>query len=1080
MSTKLRGLFVFCGLLLGGILFAQEKTVTGTVTDANGFALPDVSVRSSSGEEVFTDMEGNYSIQASQGEVLTIELLGLEIVTVTVGAGNTYNATLRDSGAIELEGAVVTAMGITREKKSLGYASQQLDGEQVNSTPTNNFLNNLSGKVAGMEIRANNNFGGSTNVILRGNKSLTRNNQALIVVDGVPINSGNLNNTDAARGRDGIDFGNGTSDIDPNNIESINVLKGASATVLYGSMASNGAVIITTKKGKKNQDLGITLNSTVSVGSIDKKTFPGYQKKYGQGYAGEDSFYIEDVNGDGIDDFLAATLDDASYGAAFDPSLLVYQWNAFLPENANFGLPTPWVAAKNDPSEFFNKSIAFVNSLNLNGGDENSAYNVSFTNNYETGIMPNSRLNKNIISGNYTREFSDNFQVTTFLNFTDQTTIGRNTVGYGDNIITGFRQWWPINVDIKELRNEYFRHNQNATWNMSSPTEGILTGEYWNNPYWDRYQNFSTDDRTRILTGVTLSYDITKDLNLMGRATIDYLNSKRDIRKAVGSHAEEFGVAQADETSGYWVWTDRIMMQTYDLIATYDWDISDSFGANFLAGATFTDTHNESTENSTTGGLIIPGLYTVENSVDYFPGITHDITGQKSGIYAQASFDYNNLLFLEGTVRRDESIALHFNNREYVYYSAGTSFVFSELIKGNWLNFGKIRASYAKVGNDLPAGLLGYFTNNGVINGYPMADISNTYVNWETLKPEEQNSIELGLEASLFKKRVNLDVSVYKLNTKNLLYDVPQSPSTQYVYSLINAGETENKGIEVSLNLIPIRTNDFEWSMNINWAKNENIVVSLDEGRDNLQLATFQHSSLNATVGEAYGTFRGTGYTYNENGDRLVDEDGYYIIAQDQVIGNIQPDWVGGIYNTFRYKNLSFGFLIDIKKGGDVYSLDQDYGGYSGIYGYTAGLNDLGNPIRNSLENGGGIILPGVMEDPDNPGTYIQNDVRLDASFAGGVFGSDGAYPMEEFIYDASYVKLREAKLSYTLPEKLLRSTFVKGATFSVLGNNLWIIHKNLPDADPEAGTSSGNIQGFQSGVMPTTRVISFNVKLNF
>lgn len=1076
MSTKLRGLLVFCGILLGGILFAQEKTVTGTVTDANGFSLPDVSVKSSSGEEVFTDMDGNYSIQANEGDVLTIESLGLEIVTVVVGAGNAYNATLRDSDAIELEGAVVTALGITREKKSLGYSSQKLDAEQVNSVPTNNFLNNLSGKVAGMEIKTNNNFGGSTNVILRGNKSLTGTNQALIVVDGVPVNSGNLNNTDAARARDGIDFGNGTSDIDPNNIESINVLKGASASALYGSLASNGVIMITTKKGKRNQDLGITLNSTVSVGSIDRETFPGYQKLYGQGYAGPDSFYIQDVNGDGMDDVLSPTLDDASYGAPFDPDLLVYQWNAFAVGNANFGMPTPWVAAKNDPSEFFNNSYSYVNSVNLNGGDDKSTYNLNVTNNYETGIMPNSRLNKNIISGNFSRDFSDKFNVSTTISFSDQSTIGRNSVGYGDNVVTGFRQWWPVNVDVKELRQEYFRNRQNVAWNMSSPTEGNFAGEYWNNPYWDRYENYSTDDRTRFIGTVAMSYDVTENFNILGRATMDYLNSRRDIRKAVGSHSEEFGVAQAagGETSGYWLWTDNVMIQTYDLIATYDWSISDNFGANILGGINFINQHTESSENSTSGGLIIPGQYSVFNSVSYFPGIENDVKGQKLGIYGQASFDYANTLFLEGTVRRDESTALLLGDYSYIYYSAGASFVFSELFESDWFNFGKLRASYADVGNDPGYGRKGSSISNGVFNGTPMADNSATFVDQKVLKPEHQKSIEVGFEASMFKKRVSIDLSLYKTNTEDLLFNVPQSPATGYSFSLINAGETENKGIEVALGLVPLRTENFEWSINVNWAKNENKLLSLDSGRDNLLLATFQHASLNATVGEAYGTFRGTGYVYNENGERVVDEDGYYLRETDQVIGNIQADWTGGIYNNFRYKNFSLGFLIDVKKGGDVYSLDQDYGGYSGIYANTAGLNDLGNPVRNSLEDGGGIILPGVKED----GT--PNDVRIDGSTAGGIFGSDGAYPQEEFVYDGSYVKLREAKISYTLPERLLRNTFVKGATLSALGTNLWIIDKNLPDADPEAGTSSGNIQGFQSGVMPTTRVISFNVKLNF
>ncbi|MCI3937736.1 SusC/RagA family TonB-linked outer membrane protein [Chryseobacterium aahli] len=974
----------------------------------------------------------------------------------------------------EIEGVVVTALGIKREKKSLGYSSQTLDAEKVNSVPTNNFINNLSGKVAGMEIKNNGNFGGSSNIVLRGTKSITGDNQALIVLDGVPIISGNLNSSDASRGRDGFDFGNATADIDPNNIESINVLKGAAATALYGSMASNGAVIITTKKGKKGKSLGLTLNSTVSVGEIDRSTFPKYQKLYGAGYSGADSFFNEDVNGDGIVDILAPTGDDASYGAAFNPNLMVYQWNSFVPGNPNFGKATPWTAAKNDPSKFFDKSLSFVNSFNLNGGDESNTYNLTFTNNYETGILPNSRLNKNMLSGNYTRKFNDKFSARTFLTFNDQTTIGRNSVGYGDNIMTGFRQWWPINVDVLELRDEFFRTNQNYTWNMNAPLDGDLSAAFWNNPYWDRYKNYSSDDKTRLIAGAELSYDITDKFNILGRATIDYTNSKQEIRKAIGSHAEEFGLAQADETSGYWVFDDNVMRQTYDVIGRYNLNISDKFNALFVGGAQFLDQRQRSMENSTTGGLIIPDLYTIGNSRAYFPPIESNIRGQKAGVYAQASFDFDRFLFLEGTIRNDTSSALPKANNNYTYYSLGSSFVFSELFKSSWLNFGKVRLSYAEVGNDMAFGRPGFFSNRGTVSGTPMADISTTYVDYNSLKPERQKSWEVGLETSMFKRRVTLDLSLYKTNTSDLLFSVPQSPSTAYGFSLINAGETENKGIEVSLGLVPLKSTDFQWDINLNWARNRNVVKSLNQGRENLQLASFQETTLNATIGQPYGTFRGTGFVYDSNGNKVVDDNGFYLVASDKVLGNIQPDWIGGVYNTFRYKNISLGFLIDVRQGGSVYSLDQSYGGLTGIYEYSAGLNDLGNPIRNTLADGGGVILNGVKQD----GT--PNDIRIDASFAGGAFGTDAGVPQEAFVYDASYVKLREAKLSYSLPADLLRNTFIKGMTLSLLGQNLWIIHKNLPDADPEAGTSSGNIQGFQSGVMPTTRIYSFNVKLDF
>ncbi|MGV1002810.1 SusC/RagA family TonB-linked outer membrane protein [Empedobacter sp. UBA7494] len=1066
MRRNLKNLFVLGGLLLGASLYAQEKTVTGTVTDSDGLPVADAVVKTTSGKEAYTDENGMFSIEAKQGDLVTVEAMGLPTQSFAVGAGSEYKVTLKPSETVELEGAVVTAMGITREKKSLGYASQKLDADQINSTPTNNFLNNLSGKVAGLEVKANSNFGGSTNIVLRGAKSITGNNQALIVVDGVPINNSNLSSSNASTGRSGFDFGNSASDMDPNNIESINVLKGAAATVLYGSEGANGVIMITTKKGKKNQALGITLNSTVSVGEIDKSTFAKYQDQYGAGYNGEDDFTYENGN------IYSSFGSDGSYGPRYDPSKMVYQWNAYAPGNPNFGKATPWQMAKNGPASFFQNSYSYVNSVNLSGGSDISTFNFTFTNNNEKGTLPNSKLNRNIINGNYSYKLADNLTASTFMTFTNQNTVGRNSVGYSDNVLTGFRQWWPTNVDIRELKQEYFRDRNNITWNINDPANGDFGVAYWNNPYWDRYENYEEDWRTRVLTGGSLSWDVTSKFNILGRVTVDYSHDRQDQRKAVGSHAEEFGVAAADETSGYWVYQRDFLQTTYDLIARYTTNISDRIGVGLVGGYTYKHAKVNAIEASTTGGLVVPGVYSLSNTVVNYAPIETRLKYDKLGVYAQASFDLDKTWFLEGSVRNDQSTAIHPDaKRSYWYYSFGTSLVLSELIKADWINFMKVRASYAVVGNDPVYGQTGYRTNNGVLNGNALSQNSSSYVNVLNLKPENTKSWEVGFEGSFAKRRVNLDLSFYKTNTTDLIFNVPQSTSTGYTYSLVNAGETENKGIEVSLNLVPIRSENFQWDMTINWAKNKNKVISLNEGRDNLQLASFQATSLNATVGEAYGTIRGIDYTYDANGNKIVDADGYYVMKSDQVLGNIQADWTGGIHNKFRYKNVTLGFLVDVKKGGSLFSLDQYYGQYTGLYPNTVGNNDLGNPLRNPLSQGGGVILPGVKEGSNG----VANDVRIDRSHA-----DDSLFPHKEFVYDASYVKLREVSLSYVLPEKLLRNTFVKGASFSLLGNNLWIIHKNVPYADPEAGMSSGNIQGYQSGVMPTTRVYSFNVKFNF
>ena len=1075
MKPRLKILAAFFAMLFVQLSFAQSITVSGKVVDGDNLPLPGVGVViKGTTNGVNSDIDGNFRIEAQPTQTLVFSYIGMSSKEVLARNASTTIRMVDD--AIALEGVVVTALGITRDKQSLGYSAQKVSGDEVNTVPTDNFLNNLSGKVAGLEIRANSNFGGSTNIVLRGSKSITGGNQALMVVDGVPIVNANLNTGSAANSRGGYDFGNSASDIDPNNIESVTVLKGAAATALYGSQAANGAIMITTKKGKLNSGLGITFSSTTSIGRYDKDTFPTYQKLYGaNGYSQtpEDSFYLADANGDGIDDLVVDMTADSSFGSAFNPNTMAFQWNAFAPGNPNFGKATPWVAAANDPNSFFEDSFSVVNNINFSGGDDKGTFNFGYTNNNSTGILPNSTLNKNSINGNFSRNLSDKWTINAFVTFTDQSTIGRNSVGYGDNIVGNFRQWWQTNVDVQELKQEYFRNRDNVTWNMNDPLNGDFSAAYWNNPYFDRYENYQSDEHTRLLLGTNLTYKITDNLNILGRVTIDDSNDRQEYRKAIGSHAEEFGINAIDESSGYRLFTRHFMQTTYDAIANYDFTVGD-IGGKALVGTTFIKRKSDSFEGSTTGGLVAPGLYTLGNSNVFVAPNESEIDYEKQGFYGQLSLDYKKTFYLEGTYRNDQTTALSLNNRSYNYYSVGGSFIISELLKQDWLSNLKVRASYAVVGNDPEPSRLGAKGNNGLLYGNLLYTNSSVYVDFAKLKPENQVATEFGLEASFLKNRLIFDASIYKSNTTDQIFNVPQSTSTGFSTSQINAGELQNKGVEISLSGTPFRTQDFEWMIRANWSKNENSVVALDAGRQNLQLATFQGGmSLNAYVGEPYGTFIGTDFQYDANGNKLVDEDGFYLIDRDKVIGNIQADWIAGVYNKFTYKGLSLGVLIDIKKGGDVYSLDQAFGQYTGVLASTAGLNDLGNPVRSAVADGGGIILPGYNQD----GTV--NTTRIETNGVELAYGYS-VNPNKSFMYDAGFVKLREVALSYSLPSKLLERTMVKSLSFSLLGNNLWIIDKNLPDADPEAGASSGNVQGYQSGVMPTTKVYSFNIKASF
>ena len=479
---------------------------------------------------------------------------------------------------------------------------------------------------------------------------------------------------------------------------------------------------------------------------------------------------------------------------------------------------------------------------------------------------------------------------------------------------------------------------------------------------------------------------------------------------------------------------------------------------------------------STSGGLSVPRLYSLQNSVGPLPlPIEQDERVGVDGVYASASLGFDNTLFVDATIRRDHSSTLPADNSTFYYPSIATSFVFSNLIESDVISFGKLRASYAEVGNSAP---FDFLYDTYVVNippGAPSTSVANVKKN-PNLKPENTESLEAGLEMRFFKSRLGLDVSVYKTNSVDQIYGVPVSSSTGYTSKILNAGEIENKGIEVSVFAAPIRNDNFSWDVNLNWSQNRNEVISLADGIDNLQLGSFQGGiTINARVGQPYGIINGTDYTYID-GQRVVDPvSGQYIKTgtSDQNIGDTNPDWIAGISNKFTYKNLSLSVLIDIQKGGSIFSLDQYYGLATGLYPETAFINDLGNPVRNTLADGGGFINQGVNPDGSQNTTRIRADRY-------GAFGYTRGLPDKAFVYDAGFVKLREVALSYSLPQKLISKSLLTDVTFSVVGSNLWIIDKSLPYADPESGLGAGNLQGYSVGSLPTTRDFAFNVKLKF
>ena len=973
-----------------------------------------------------------------------------------------------------IEGVVVTALGIKREKKSLGYSTQEVKGDDLNKTPTTNFLNNLSGKVAGLEIKQSTNFGGSINAVSRGYKSILGNNQALFVVDGVPIINNNINSNFQQNGGGGYDYGSPVSDINPSDIESVNVLKGAAATALYGSRAQNGAIIITTKKGKKNNTgIGLEFSSSITVSAVDKATFPEYQTQYGQGYLGNVfATYQESPR--------ALFGHDASYGAPYNPNLMVWQYDAFIPDSQNYGKKTPWVMAKNGPITFFQKGTNQVNNIAFSGGTDKASFRLSYANTNATDILPNSSLMKNNFGGNASYKLTEKLTATIFANYITQNTKGRNSTGYGDNIMTNFRQWWATNVDLKTQQYLYENFRKNYTWNIKSVSN--LAPQYWDNPYFQRYENYQTDNRDRFAGNFSLSYDVSKDFNILGRMGIDGYNMMIEERRAVGSVPAFFSFNPLEQPSGYAVTNLRFRETNYDVIATYKKTFLDDFNLQAILGGNINVQTNYSNAQTTSGGLYIPNLYTISNSAATpEKPIISDTSKYIYGAFAQASLGYKNTYYVEGTFRRDQSTALPSEKSVYYYPSVSASIVFSNLIREKWLNFAKIRAAYAEVGSDTGADQLrNRYIVQSAFGESPVYSFNTTLRNADLL-PQKLKNLEVGTNVQLFNNRFGFDVSWFRNIAFDQILPLPISLANGSISKIQNTGELTTKGFEVSLNISPLKTDNFNWDVNLNWSNPRTKVTQLRTGIENITIGSLQGGiTINAPLNGDYGSIWGADFVYDPNGNKVVGENGAYLSTPDtnHDLGSFQADFIAGLNNSFKYKNFNFSFLIDWKKGGKIFSLDQYYGYGTGIYADSVGLNDLGNPIRNELSNGGGVILPGVMVDPNNPNNYIPNTIRLDRSMSSQVLGTDP--PTAAFVYDASYIKLREVSLSYTFDKKVLGNTFIQGLTLGLSGSNLWIIHKNLPYADPEAGLSSGNIQGYQSGVMPTTRNYSFNLKVNF
>ena len=1073
----MRYLFVVTLFVVAGFstLESQTRTITGSVTSATEGegVLPGVTV-TVKGTTIgtITDLNGKFSLSIPQNTVaLIFSYIGMKKQEVPFTGQNEINVVM-ESDVLGLDEVVVTALGISREKKSLGYSVQEVRGDNISKTKESNFVNSLSGKVSGVQIKQSNTMGGSANILIRGNKSLMNNNQALFVVDGVPLDNTIPNTNLQVDGGGGYDYGNAAADINPDDIESMSVLKGAAATALYGSRAANGVVMITTKKGVSRKGIGISLSAGLTFSSIDQETLPKMQKEYGGGYGAyyEDEsgyFFQADLDGNGSSELIVPTSEDASWGAKFDPSLMVIDWVGLEPSDSeNYLKQVPWVAAEHDLKDFFETGMKQNYNVAFNGGNDKGTFRLSYTNLTEKGIMPNSRIRKNIVNFNGSYKFTDKLSAESNVSYINDYTKGRFGTGYDPgNPMQSLGQWFQANVDIEDLKKyQKTPDGRQRTWNYAYYDD--LTPIFHNNIYWTRNMNYEDDGRNRVFGYATIRYKLAPWITLEGRAATDTYSSFQEERVAVYSN----------QTSQYRKFLRDFSETNIDLMARINHNFGD-FSLNGLLGSNLRRTNSKLTDVSTLGGLIVPELYNLYNSRSPLQSTEYQLVSGVNSLFANLSLGYRNLVYIDLSGRNDVSSTLPENSNSYFYPSISTSFIFSELagIKGSPVfSFIKLRLNYAEVGNDAPV--------------YSLTSTYRQAANWETngryfvnrvlqnpeLKPERTKSVEAGLEAKFLNNRFGFDLSLYRTNSIDQITPVNISRASGYNQRYVNSGEIENKGIELSLTGTVIKAGNFSWDIQGNWFRNVNKVITLYEGVENILLSSQWDISTNLVVGQPYGMLRGGDFVYT-NGKRTVGDDGMYLEGDDPIalLGSTLPDWNAGITTILNFKGFSLSGLVDISQGGKLYSVDMQYGLATGIFAETAGLNDKGNPKRDPVEDGGGIVNEGVYANGSPNTTYV---------WAGDWYGAFqyDYLPTAAYIYDASYVKLREVAFSYSLPSKLLARTKVSKASISIVGRNLWIIHKNMPYYDPESSVSAGNIQGIADGAYPSTRTLGLNLTVDF
>ncbi len=1018
--------------------------VKGRITDESGQGLPGASVVvKGTSNGTTANLDGDYSLSAPENAVLVVSYVGYSTQEIALAGRSEVNVQLNPDTQ-QLSEVVVTAFGIEREKKALGYSAQEVKGDDLVEAREINVANSLKGKVAGVFVNSSSGGpGGSSFVQIRGSSSLSGKNQPLYVVDGIPISNDNLNQTNLYAGRD---FGDGIKDINPDDIESISVLKGPNAAALYGSRGANGVILITTKKSAK-KGIGVSFNSNATFESIN--VIPTFQNSYGPGYDDSD-VHLGKTTIDGTEyDMQAGWMLD-NWGAAYDGRLIVIQ------RLSDLG-PVPYVAQpKDNIKNFYDVGKTFTNTIAVDGGSEKVNYRFSASNMDNTGIVPGAAFSRRTFSARIGADVTDRLHVEAKANFINSSGENRPIVGVssGRNI-AGSLNLLPRHIDLAWLTPHRNADGSYRNYRGGSPT----------NPYWLINEVTSTDFRDRIIGLMLARYKLTDWLTLQGRVGSDaYTESQRQQYNA-GTPGGAYRNGRVDFNMY------RVNELNADFLLTADRNLSDNLRGTFSIGANRYTRRLEKTA-TIARDMNIPDLYTVENADLVFP--SYDIVRKEiQSVYLTGQLAYKNTLFLDFTARNDWSSTLGVNNQSFLYPSVSLSYALTDALEldSKLLTFAKLRMSYAQAGNDADPYKTkgGYTVETTTFKGQRFARVNGTVAATD-LKNELTTSFEVGTDVRLLDNRVAIDFTYYNSRTSNQIMAIGLSQATSYDGVFLNAGEVSNKGIELFVSASPIKLpNSLEWEVGINFSKNRSIVTELVEGIDRYNFISPGSANIVAIPGEAYGTIMGYKYKRSPDGQLVVHESGNYYVREDDlsILGDVQPDWLAGVTNTISYKGISLSALVDIRMGGEIFSWSRQDQTAKGTGAFT--------------ENRENLILEGVIEQSDGSYTPTSKKVWGQHYWAQRAWGSI----TEEFVLDATYASLREATLGYSFSRQLLENTPFTTAKFSIVGRNLFYIHRDKKFEEmgisPEtAFAPTAAAQGYEAFSMPTTRSIGFNLSLTF